>query len=197
MKFKELAHFIEQIEKTKSRLTITHFLSNLYKKLNAEEIKKTSYLLQGRVAPLFEKVEFSMAEKLIIKTVASALSIEKKLFETKYKKIGDLGLTVEFFKNEIKLFDEKDLSISEVFDSLLALAKANGIGSQEKKIQILAGLIRQLDPLSTHYLVRIPTGVLRLGFSDMTVLDAFSWMIKGDKSLRPIIEKAYHVRPDI
>jgi DNA ligase-1 len=31
----------------------------------------------------------------------------------------------------------------------------------------------------------------------MTVLDALSWMIKGDKSLRPIIEGAYHVRPDL
>jgi DNA ligase I, ATP-dependent (dnl1) len=58
-------------------------------------------------------------------------------------------------------------------------------------------LIRQLDSLSCRYLVRIPTGVLRLGFSDMTILDALSWMEKGDKSLRKMIENAYHVRPDL
>ena len=31
----------------------------------------------------------------------------------------------------------------------------------------------------------------------MTVLDAFSWMIKEDKSLRKRIEEAFLVRPDI
>lgn len=197
MKFKELARFIEQIEKTSSRLIITHLLSDLYKKLNADEIEKTSYLLQGRAVPLYEKLEFSLAEKTVIKTAASALNIERKLFENRYKKIGDLGETVESFKKEIKLFDEKDLTVLEVYDRLLALAKAAGTGSQEKKIGMLGGLIRQLDPLSTRYLVRIPTGVLRLGFSDMTVLDAFSWMLTGDKSLRKEIERAYHVRPDL
>ena len=31
----------------------------------------------------------------------------------------------------------------------------------------------------------------------MTILDAYSWMLKGDKSLRPVIETAYHVHPDL
>lgn len=197
MKFKELAVFIEQIEGISSRLTITHLLADLYKKLIPDEIEKTCYLLQGRVVPLFEKLEFSFAEKTVVKTVSLALNIERKLFENQYKKIGDLGQTVEYFKREVRLFDEKDLTVLEVYEHLLALAKLGGTGSQEKKINMLAGLIRQLDPLSTRYLVRIPTGVLRLGFSDMTVLDAFSWMITGDKSLRTSIEQAYHVRPDL
>jgi len=197
MKFKELAYFIEQIEQTSSRLTITHLLSDLYKKLNPDEIEKTCYLLQGRVVPLFEKTEFSLAEKTVTKAVALALNLERTLFENTYKKLGDLGQTVEYFKKEIRLFDEKDLTILEVYESLFSLAKENGPGSQERKINILVGLIRQLDPLSTRYLVRIPIGVLRLGFSDMTVLDAFSWMITGNKSLRSVIEQAYHVRPDL
>jgi DNA ligase-1 len=31
----------------------------------------------------------------------------------------------------------------------------------------------------------------------MTILDALSWMEKGDKSLRKVIETAYHVRPNL
>jgi len=31
----------------------------------------------------------------------------------------------------------------------------------------------------------------------MTVLDSLSWMLKGDKSQRPIIEKAFNIRPDL
>ncbi len=197
MKFKELAVYFEKICDTSSRLTITHLLAELFKKLNSDEIRKTIYLLQGRVAPIFEKIEFGMADRMVIKSVAIALNLEPRLLENQNKKIGDLGKTVIHFKKQIRSFDEKDLSILEVYNNLHKLATASGIGSQEIKINILANLIRQLDPLSACFLVRIPVGVMRLGFSDMTVLDAFSWMIKGDKSFRPEIEKAYHVRPDL
>ncbi|MDO8610022.1 MAG: ATP-dependent DNA ligase [bacterium] len=197
MKFRELSTYLEKIENTSSRLEITKLLSDLFKKLSQKEIDKTLYLLQGRIAPLFEKIEFGMGEKMIIKSVVLALNIEPKLFNNQYKKIGDLGITIEEFKKQIQSFDERDLSIEETFDFLMKLAKASGEGSQETKIHILANLLRESDQLSARYLARIPLAVMRMGFSDMTVLDAFSWMITGDKSLRPIIEKAYHVCPDL
>ncbi len=197
MKFSNLAVYIERIENTSSRLTITHELSDLFKKLASDEIAKTVYLLQGRVVPQYEKLEFNLAEKMAIKSIVIALNLEKKLFNHEYAKIGDLGKTAEYFKREIRLFDEKDLSIKEVYEQLLTLAKASGEGSQETKIHILSNLIRQLDPLSVRYLVRIPVGIMRLGFSDMTVLDAYSWMLSGGKILRLPIEQAYHVSPDL
>lgn len=197
MKFNTLAVYFEKIEKTSSRLTITEYLSELFKNLSLEEIEKASYLLQGRVAPLFERKEFGMAEKMVIKSAVLALNLDKKLFQKNYKKIGDIGKTVEYFKKQIQSFDKKDLSVLEVYDDLRKLAIAGGEGSQEIKISILAKLIRQLDSLSARYLIRIPLGVIRLGFSDMTVLDSFSWMVKGDKSHKTVIEKAYHVCPDL
>ena len=197
MKFSKLSSYFEKIEKTTSRLLITELLANLLRELTSEEIEKTAYLLQGRVAPLYEKIEFGMAEKMIIKSAIFALELNKKDFMNRFKKIGDLGVTVEEFKKEIVSFEEKDLSILEVYQKLYQVAKATGEGSQEVKVNIISSLIRQLDPLSSRYIVRIPAGTMRLGFSDMTTLDAFSWMLKGDKSLRSIIEKAYHVRPDL
>jgi len=197
MKFHELAYFFEQIEKTTSRLTITNLLSELFHKLSPEEIEKTAYLLQGSASPVFEKTEFGMAEKMVIKSIVLALNMERKLFEKEYKKTGDLGKAVEHFKKQIQSFDRKDLSILEVFQDLYTLSQTAGAGSQDKKIRMIANLVRQLDPLSTRYLVRIPLGIMRLGFSDMTILDAYSWMVTKDKKMRPIIEQAYHVRPDL
>ena len=197
MKFCQLAQYFSRIEKTTSRLKITEILAELFEKLNAQEAEKTAYLIQGRVAPLYEKIEFGTAEKMIVKAVCLALSLEKNYFEKEFKKIGDLGEAVEKFKTEIHSFEEKELTVLQVYEKLYQLATASGEGSQEVKLNILSALIRQLDPLSAKYIVRIPAGVLRLGFSDMTVLDAFSWMLKKDKSLRPFIEKAYHVRPNL
>jgi DNA ligase-1 len=138
-----------------------------------------------------------MAEKMVARSVIKALNLDKAFFIKEYNKIGDLGKTVEEFKKHFKSFDERDLNIIKVYEALYEMAKKTGPGSQEAKINILAGLIGTLDPLSARYLVRIPTGTMRLGFSDMTVLDALSWMVGGNKNLRPTIEAAYHVRPDL
>src|SRR3989344_647385 len=197
MTFTELAHHFRTIEETASRLLMTRELSDLFKKSHRDEIACIIYLLQGRVSPAYEKIDFGMAEKMLIRASIHALNIEKKTFLDRYKKVGDLGKTVEVFRDKITTIEEETLSVCEVFDKLKKMAQANGEGSQEVKIGILSQLIRTLDSLSCRYLMRIPVNTLRLGFSDMTILDAFSWMIVGDKTLRGKIEEAYHVRPDL
>jgi len=197
MKFSVFAKHLEEIENVSSRNEITRLLANLFKLLQADEIGMGLYLMQGRVAPLYESVEFGVAEKSVAKSAVSAMNIEKKYFDSELGKIGDVGLTVEHFKKQFSSFEEEDLDLRTVFDQLRLIAEQNGEGSQERKSNILAQLIRQLDPLSCRYLARIPIGALRIGFSDMTVLDAFSWLIAEDKTLRKKIEQAYHVRPDI
>lgn len=197
MKFSKLAEFFEKIEKTSSRLTITHVLSELFKELGPAEIEKAVYLLQGRVVPLYERLEFGMAEKSVVKSIASALNIDRDILIKENQKRGDIGETVEFFKKEYRSLHMQDHNVLTVFEELKMLATSSGGGSQERKSNILANLIRELDPLSCRYLVRIPLGIMRLGFSDMTILDSYSWMTSGDKSLRKPIEDAYHVRPDL
>lgn len=197
MYFSELAQYFERVEKTPARLETTKILAELYQKLSPDEIQKTTYLLQGRVAPLYESVEFGMAEKTVIKSVVSALNIDRSYFEKENKRIGDVGTTVEEFKKQFISFEEKQLSIDEVFSELQRLAHASGDGSNDLKVGILAALIRQLDPLSCRYLVRIPQGMLRLGFSDMTILDVFSWMTIGTKEYRADLQSAYQMSPDL
>jgi len=197
MKFSELSIYFERISQVSSRLEITRILAELFKKLTPDEIEKVVYLLQGKVRPAYEGIDFGMAEKMIIKAAVSALNIEKSFFEKEFKRIGDLGKTIEYFKKQYHSFEEKDLETIVVYEIFYHLATSSGVGSQEVKINFLAQLIRQMDSLSSRFLVRLPTGNIRMGFSDMTVLDAYSWMLKGDKSLRPVIEKAYHVRPEL
>jgi DNA ligase-1 len=197
MIFSELSSYFERIESTSARLEITQILAELFLNLSPEEIEKTAYLLQGRVVPLYRKLEFGMAEKSVIKSILQAVQTDKKTFDNHYQHSGDIGLTAESLKKHIPSMEESDKSISDVYATLRHIAEAHGPGSQDQKNNFLAALIRELDPLSVRYVVRIPPGVLRLGFSDMTILDAYSWMLTGDKKLRKRIEKAYHVRPDL
>ncbi|OGG08468.1 hypothetical protein A2154_01915, partial [Candidatus Gottesmanbacteria bacterium RBG_16_43_7] len=199
MHFSALAKYFKKLEDTPSRIAMTQILSDLFKYASQEEIGQICYLLLGRVAPLYEAVEFGLADKLMIRAIAKACGVELKTVVNIFKKTGDLGETVQKVKSkksQVKNFNLK-LKVTEVFTKLQVITQTGGAGSQERKLEILSNLLQISDPLSARYLVRIPLDKLRLGFSDMTILDALSWFMKGDKSMRVLLEDAYNVRPDI
>lgn len=198
MQFSDLSLYFKRLEETPSRIEMTKILAELFKHAHEDEIGDICYLLQGRVAPLYEATEFGMADKLVIRAIAKACAIDDQKVQQKFKQYGDLGTAAEAIRQEGgRRRTEDGKSVRDVFAILKTIAQSGGEGSQEKKIQILSDLLISLDPLSVRYVVRIPLDKLRLGFSDMTILDAFSWMLEGDKSLHGALEDAYNVRPDM
>lgn len=195
MKFKELSIFLEKLEKTASRNDMILILSDLFKTVPAEAFDHVMYLLQGRVVPLYVNLEFGMADKMILRAVARAYNVDDAKVTSEFKKIGDPGETAEKLSAEHTA--KAHLTVTQVFHALKEVAETNGAGSVEKKIEILSDLFQNLDPLSVRFVARIPVARLRLGFSDMTVLDSLSWMLTGDKKLRVEIERAYNIRPDL
>ncbi len=197
MLFKDFSLFLQDIESVSSRLEITEKLAQLFHKLSVKEIGQVPYLLQGRISPPYGGLEFGVAEKSVIKAAASAFSLDPKDFAKTVSKIGDLGTAIEQERQAYQSFDQEDLSVSQVFEVFVNIAAQSGQGSQESKAALIGSLITKLDPLSCRYIARIPLGRLRLGASDITIMDALSWMITGGKSLRIAIEQAYQVRPDL
>ena len=194
MEFSGLAAYFKKLEDISSRNQMTEVLAELFHKSTFTEIGKICYLLQGRVAPLYEPIEFGVADKFMIRGIAKAYEVEEGHVRKEFKKAGDLGSAAEKLKTQIS---DYRLTVGAVFDRLAALTQMTGEGSQEKKIDALADIFRSVDALSARYIARIPLNKLRLGFSDMTILDSLSWMLVEDKSLRGTLEDAYNVRPDI
>jgi DNA ligase-1 len=193
MKFSQLASYLEKLEETSSRNEITKILSELLQKSEKEEIDKVVYLVLGRLAPPYENVVFNLAERMMLKVVAEAYQKDIEVVRKIYKEKGDLGIVAE----ELAKSKDGDLTITQVYERLRAIAQDEGSGSQERKIKETAQLLANLNPLGARYVARIPVGRLRLGFSDKTIIDALSWMEKGDKSLSHQIEEAYQILPDV
>jgi len=208
MKFKKLAEYFEKIESTPSRLKMTEVLAEVFKEASEAEIDLVVYLSLGMMRPKFEGVEFNLAEKMMLRVISAAYGVELEQVEKEFKKKGDLGAIQPLRlakKNKSKEHSllrsmnrkSKDLSVEGVYKRLMDVAVDEGQGSQDRKVHNMAQLIKDLDVRSAKYVVRIPVNKLRLGFFNMTVLDALSWMEKGDKSLRPDLERAFNVSADI
>jgi len=192
--FKKLATYFSQLEKTSSRLRITEILAELLKQADQNEVDKICYLSLGRLGPLYAGIEFNLAEKMMLRVISQAYGISEERAKKEYKQIGDLGEVAEKFDKREK---PKPLTINQVYERLEQIAQDSGEGSVERKISNLAKVLDDLDAESAKYIVRIPLGRLRLGFSDLTIMDALSWMVAGDKSKRQEIEEAYNNRADV
>lgn len=197
MKFSELAKYLQELEETPSRNRMTEILSEVFKKTKAEEIDKICYLLLGRIVPQYEGIEFNFAEKMMVRAIAQAYGVDVKDVVKEYKKKGDLGDVTQQAASAKRKAQSTDLTLEEVYKRLYKVATEGGEGSQERKLEAVARLLKESDPLSAKYIARIPVGKLRLGFSDMTMLDALSMMEAGDKSKRKEIESFYNVTADI
>ncbi len=193
MIFKEVAHTFDQMEATSGRLAMTQLLANLLRQASPTEASIICTISLGQLNPPYIGTQFAIAEKNMLKIVADLLGESEESASAEAKKVGDVGLVVQVGTWET----QKELTVHQVYTALHEIEQVSGTGSQEERAKLLGSLLKALDPISAKFVVRIVLGKLRLGFSDMTIIDALSWMEAGNKSLRPVIEDAYNMCADI
>ncbi|MBU1071554.1 DNA ligase, partial [Patescibacteria group bacterium] len=197
MKFKEFSAILEKLEGTASRLEMTNLLVELLRNLNKKEVDVGVYLMMGGLAPRYLKIQFNMADKMVIRAVAEVVGKEMNEVNGRYKEVGDLGEVVKVILNQVQDDGGENLTILEVHKKLKEIAEDGGEGSQDRKVVALAELLGRLDSVGAKFAVRIVLDKLRLGFSTKTVLDALSVMEVGDKSLRKRLDSLDQIHPDL
>ena len=197
-KFSDLAKVFSKVEDIQSRNEMTEILSTFYKKLSKDEIQIVSYLVSGRVAPMFVKAEFNYSDKSLINLLESLVHSGNLEFNVKeeFSKIGDIGDLVYSFL-ETKNSSSEGFSITQIYNSLWQIINTNGNGSVERKNFLISNLLGNMSPEEGKYFVRVICGDLRLGVNMKTLLDVFSFCITGNKSLKEELDRAYGVSADI
>lgn len=193
VRYTQLATSFEDLEATSSRLAMVQILAQLFAEARAEELEKIVYLCQGRLAPFFEPIELGMGEKLVEAAIAAAYGVARDEVHRAYQHEGDLGLVAA----RLGAPAARDHTVLEVYDRLLTIAKAQGPGSVERRVSLLADLLRHAGPTAAKHLVRLALGRLRLGIGDPTILEGLSVARVGDRSLRPILEATYNRTSDL
>jgi DNA ligase-1 len=203
---------LQPLEATSKKLEQTRLLAEFLHSVNADEVAPFLYLVLGQTGPVYANQEYnfglqfmlyalSLVEGTVHKTdlfgAAAGLRDEeaKQQMKKRFKKLGDIGQLAEEAVRGAG--GNGSLGVKELYERLLKVTQLGGQGSQDEKIRAVAGLLRELDPLSARYVARMIMGHLRLGFSDKTILDALSWYLKGDKSVRKELDDVYQRHPDI
>lgn len=193
MKFKDCVSYFQLIEQESSRTQMTKILSELLSQATAADAKAISYLSMGTLYAAYEDIQFNIAQKNMISILAQLFDLTEETIKHDVKKLGDLGLVV--FERWTGL--DTGLTLHQIYHQLIEIAQMSGTGSTEKRSKALIEILNKVDALGAKFIVRIVTKTMRLGFSDMTFLDALSWMECGSKKLTPVIEHAYNICADL
>jgi len=196
LSFERLTAAFEELEHTSSRKQLTAILATLLREVEANAVAEVAYLLQGRVAPLYEPVEFGVAQRSMEKAASDVYGIDPDEVRRRDAAAGDLGLVVAELAGAAP--HTASPSVREVFGKLRSLADMSGAGSAERKLNVVRELLRGLDPISAKHLIRIPLGNSRLGVGDATILAAFNEAhLDGTKASQLILEDAYNRTSDL
>jgi len=199
MDFEKIVEVYEELEQVSSGNKMREILSEFFKEIKKEDVATLSYLMLGRLASEYESVVLGLAEKLIIKAIASAAGVSTKKVKESVDKTGDAGLTAEQFlqKKPITLIPLGKLTVEDFFKTLHKISTISGTGSQDQKSNQLVSMYQKSSAKGAKYITRIALGTLRLGVGDMTVLDSLAIAFTGDKTNKKVLETAYNICPDV
>jgi DNA ligase-1 len=197
--FSQVCETFDKIESTPSRLSSTDFLSKLFLETPVNEIRKTIYFCQGKVAPEFSAIEVGIGDRIAEQAIARIAGASIAKVQAEYRKMGDLGIAAENLlktKHQTSL-GKSSLTAQKVYDNLYKIATLQGEGSQELKIKLLCELLSNAQGTEPKTIVRFCTDNMRIGVGEPTIIDALSYCVAGDKSLRPDIERAFNLSSDL
>ncbi len=197
MQYEIVAEAYRDLEQASGRLVLIDRLAALIAQTPDKLLGTVCYLCQGLIAPEFAGVDLGLAEKLAVRAVATATGVSPEQVTAGLRETGDLGQAAEQLLAVSAGDRPASLPIGVVVDTLHQISRAEGPGSQGRKLDLLAGLLTRATPLEARYLLRLVTGNLRLGVGTPTILDALAVVHAGGRAARPTLERAYNICCDL
>lgn len=182
------------IEMTTKRLQISALCSLFLQqvlRLTPNDLLPTVQLMINKVAADYAGIELGIGESLIIKAISESTGRPLSVTKADHQKIGDLGLVAAKSRStQGTMFKPKPLTVRGVHEGLLAIAKMEGHGSQDKKVGAIKKLLAAADVVAgnkgidinkdkggaseSKFIVRFLEGKLRLGLAEKTVIVALA-----------------------
>ncbi|HLM22603.1 MAG TPA: hypothetical protein VK390_13905, partial [Propionibacteriaceae bacterium] len=139
MRYEVVAEAYRDLEQASGRLMLIDRLAALLSQTPQELLPTVCYLCQGQIAPEFAAVDLGLAEKLALRAVATATGVEPVDVVAAVRDAGDLGQAAEQLSATTAEDRKPSLEVAAVVDTLHQIARAEGSGSQGRKLDLLAG----------------------------------------------------------
>lgn len=173
-----LANAFETMAGTSGRIDLTRQLACvLYHVLNRTpvDLLPTIYLVINRLAPAHEGLEIGVGDALLLQALADATGRSLSKLREDYHRTGDLGdVAVHSRTTQRTMFAVPRLTIRNVYNELLAIARASGKAMQEEKRRRIQKLLVAAKNNEAKFIARALQGRLRIRLAEKTVILALA-----------------------
>ncbi|MBX0296149.1 ATP-dependent DNA ligase [Haloarcula nitratireducens] len=198
MEYRQLVATYDRLDATASTIEKTEILAAAFDDAG-ELLPELTQLARGRLFAPWEPDDLGVSSSLTARAIANATGVAHEQVESWWRETGDLGdaaaLAVEN-RSQATLVSET-LDVATVYETLRGLADYEGAGSQDRRIDDIAGLLADADPDEARYVVRTVVGAMRLGVGEGTIRDAIAAaFLDGSEAAVGAVERAYEVTND-
>ena len=164
-----------------------------------ELLSRLVTLVRGRLSPAYDRTELGVSSSLTLDAVCRATGARESAVRDRWKETGDLGDAAAWAVANAsqQTLVSSTLTVQRVHDTLRELATYEGSGSQDRKVDALAGLLADADANEARYVVRTALGHLRIGVGEGTIRDAIAYaFLDGSEAAVAAVERAFQVTTD-
>jgi DNA ligase 1 len=181
MEFAEFAERAGDIEELSADTDIIEAVTDLLAAAN-DDLEVLARFVQGRVFPAWDSTTLDIGPNYCYEAIARAAgrNVSADDVEDELAELGDIGAVAASYdfggQQGLATFGggRNDLTVAAVADELRAVARAEGSGSRETKIDILFGLFNRTSSQEARYLARLVLSEMRIGVGEGTVRDAIA-----------------------
>lgn len=197
MSFAELCQRVEGVSGSLEKVDlVAAFLKNL----DDDELAVASGFIMGDLFSPSMDLVMGVGPSILYEAMARACGCSTERISDMLRATGDPGLVASASVDKKKpigfaaFIKDEPLSIKEVYQRLVAVARASGKGSQDAKVKNLQYLFSQATPLEAQYIARLAIEDMRIGIGEGGVRDAIAQAFSQDASK---VERAYNLTNDI
>ena len=156
-------------------------------------------LVRGRLFAAHQREELGVSSSLTLDAIAKSTGVAESDLRDQWRETGDLGDVAAWAvdnQTQQTLFSDS-LTVGRVHDTLREITSFEGNGSQQRRIDEIAGLLADADPNEARYIVRTALGHMRVGIGEGTIRDAIAVaFLDGSEEAIDAVERAYQVTND-
>ncbi|HPE52284.1 MAG TPA: DNA ligase, partial [Methanothrix soehngenii] len=178
--FLSFAELCQRVEGVSGSLEKVDLVAAFLKNLDDDELAVASGFIMGDLFSPSMDLVMGVGPSILYEAMARACGCSTERISDMLRATGDPGLVASAAVDKKKpigfaaFIKDEPLSIKEVYQRLVAVARASGKGSQDAKVKNLQYLFSQATPLEAQYIARLAIEDMRIGIGEGGVRDAIA-----------------------
>ena len=193
----------QQVEAVSGSLEKIDLVAAFLAGLDEAELSIASCFIMGTVFSPGLDLDLGVGPSILYEALARACGCPVGQISDMLRTTGDPGLVAAGIVEKRRPIgfaafqDSEALSITDVYQRFLAIARASGKRSQDSKIKNLQFLFSQAGPLEALYIARLAIEDMRIGVGEGGVRDAIARAFAGKGADAASVERGYNLTNDM